>query len=369
MKSGYFNYKSNTPGMGSMTIIFDVGATIETEGYRGICHLSEHLLCKPLMKIEEEMDRFGVTFNAATGDSRTYFYIEGLDENVKKFEKNLLEVIKYIPSKEDFEKEKKIVLSEYDDTFTNKNCLYYNIWRNYFGTYSSIGLRKDIEYISYENFVKFVEKWYSKPTCIIRVGENCQEIPIITYDLHETKSYEMFNRNLEPETFYSSQRIFAIDWFLSNSNKYLNEFLITYLNYGLVSPLLKRIREELGLVYYIGMYNTELGDKQFISLSYEADNKKLKVIRKEIKKLFKEKDLINENRFNATKDIIKSLYVKKEIFNFKNNNVMDVYDGFGDHIDYITNLNYETFKKEFREFLDNFLKNNIHSTIQKRIKL
>lgn len=370
MKIGYHQIDSNTPGMGSMTVVFNVGANIETEGYRGICHLSEHLLCKPLTKVEEMMDRFGLNFNAATGDSRTYFYIEGLNENIKKFEKNLLEAINYKPTLEEFEKEKLIVLSEYNDTFTNKNCLYYNIWRNYFGTHSAIGLKKDIEDITYESFIEFLNTWYSVQTSIIRVGEtdNQNLFANLPYKVYEERDYECFDRKVTPETFYASERYFAVDWICSELPIYKLEFFITYLNYGLVSPLMGKIREELGLVYHIGMYNTELGSKRFISLAYESDGKKLKTIRKEVKKLFSS-NFINENRFEATKDIINSIKKKNDIFNFKNAMVMDLYEDAENDIEKISNFSYNDFENELKIFLKDFVKNSKHSTIQRKIKL
>ena len=46
MKTGYENIQANIPNFGSLNIFFDAGGKVEQEGYRGISHLAEHLICK-----------------------------------------------------------------------------------------------------------------------------------------------------------------------------------------------------------------------------------------------------------------------------------------------------------------------------------
>lgn len=371
MKKGYFNFPSNCPGMGSLTIVYNVGAITETEGYRGISHLTEHLLCGSVKNLEEKMHRFGINYNASTGGKRTQFYIEGLDKNLKLFEEDFLKLIDHIPTKEQFEKEKQIVLREYDDAFTSKNSLYYNIWRSYYDCHSSIGVKKDIEEITYEKFLEFRNTWFEHPTAIIRVGEtDIQDLyEKVECKEYQQQSYERCLRNIIPETNYSSSRYYCVEWIDSSLDSYLVDSIITYLKYGLESPIMKRFRDELGLVYNIEMFDVSVGDSRCVSISYEADGKTRKKIHKELKKLFSEKDLINQERFEAVVDIIKSVREQRRIFNYNNDEVMNFYDEIEEDYEMFEKMTYELFSETIKTFLQDFLKNGRCSYIQRKIKI
>jgi len=124
-------------------------------------------VCKGWDHLFKEFTSLGINFNAETHDDRVIFYWKGLDEEITKLldRKEGLKILGRTPSREEFENEKKIVLQEYDDSFSDpQDALFTNIGRKYFNNYGPIGFRKDLEETSYEQMVEFILKNFSSPT-------------------------------------------------------------------------------------------------------------------------------------------------------------------------------------------------------------
>jgi len=115
MKSGLVVEKSNTPGMGSLYIVYNGSAMKETSGHRGLSHLWEHLKCHSYEDLNEKLLASGITTNAYTSDNNVVFYWKGLDDQIELYQNRLLNLVSYIPTIKQFLNEKKIVLQEYDD--------------------------------------------------------------------------------------------------------------------------------------------------------------------------------------------------------------------------------------------------------------
>lgn len=371
MKTGYENDQSNVEGFGYLNIFYNAGAKIESEKYRGVSHLAEHLISKVIEPIEEQLDAHGINQNAITSENFVLFYFNGLNENIKKFEEKLLGVLSYSPTEIEFEKEKQIVLREYDNTFSEKRSLILNILRKYFNAYSAIGCKEDIQNISYQDYLDFQNRYFKHPTYILRVGDTdlTNFYDELVYENSTETEYTEEIRNIEPECNTSSRNIFYVDWMstsLNNKDLTLVEF---YLGYGLMSPLYKELRDKLGLVYYVQADSMKIGSRRLFNIMYESDAKSEKIIRKSIKKIINEiHSNVSENRFNNMKKTIESIIRKQNILNYSADfakNYSD--DGFFTE-EWFEEMTFEHFKDILKTFCEEF-ENVKHSKLGRKIKV
>lgn len=369
MKKGFNQIASNIPGFGSINIFYNAGGKVEKEGTRGISHLAEHLLFKSVDYIDEKLSAYGIKFNAFTSEDYVYFYFNGLNESLKLFENDIIKILSHIPSREDFEKEKKIVLSEYSNVFSKQNAIFPNILRKYFNRFGAIGYKKDIEEITYEQFLDFISIHFKQPTYISRIGDTDFEdyYKTLVYSDFTTITYEEKDYGEEFLEFNTSSIHPLIShWFTTDLETNLLEFISLYLSSGLSSPLYQALREKNGLVYYVGADTIFDGNIKPFCVYYECENKNKKDAKKVVKELFKNLEL-NEDRFENIKKMIDVKLKKQNIFNFDTTfNKTNFED-----VDYkhLQNLTYEEFQKIMKNFCKDFLKNEKIAIAQKGIKI
>lgn len=278
MKIGLVREQSNTPGMGSLFINYDGAANIETPGFRGLSHLWEHCACHSYDSLQERLMAAGIVANAMTSDRNVVFYWMGLDEKIEEFQKELLDLIYYIPTKEEFDNEKKIVMQEYEDYVSKQPFVFSNIERKYFNYFGPIGYRDDIKNITYTDFLCFVNKNFSIPTSIVRIGES-ESIDDLTKDIEYRTAEDKiplvelstpvteFVEN--PSSFPSSTLI--ADWatFFHDELSVRDIKMVNALfSNGLSSPFYQEIREKRGLVYHCGTYIELVDDASYIWFFY-----------------------------------------------------------------------------------------------------
>ncbi len=369
MKKGFEQQYSNTPGFGSLNIFYNAGGKVESEGTRGISHLAEHLLCKAIDHLDEKFSAYGIEVNALTSEDYVLFYFNGLNNNLKTFEKDIINILSYIPSEEDFIKEKKIVLSEYSNTFSNKHSAFSNISRKYYNRFSAIGYYKDIENCTYVNFLNFINTHFKQPLHILRVGESefSDYYSNLIYSEYTSTFYEQKDYGNEFIEYYtSSKNPFVIHWTETTLDTNILDLVSLYLTDGLKSPFYQELREKTGYVYYVGSGEMFDGNVKPYSIFYETESKNLKACKKIVKELFKNIKVDEERFENVKKSIVTTLEIS-EIFNynrkyaklnFENTNYND-----------LKNLTAKEFEIILKDLMKNFLKNGRIAIGQKGLKL
>jgi predicted Zn-dependent peptidase len=371
-EKSYLQIASGTPNFGSLNIFYNAGGKVEREGTRGISHLVEHLMCKSFKHLDELLDAHGIDSNASTSENYVHFYFNGLNEHLKKFEEELLQVLSYIPSREDFENEKKIVLAEYSDSFAQKSVLLLNILRKYFNAFSAIGFRKDIEEITYERYLEFQKEHFTNPSRIIRVGETDLGDFYSGLSYCENVSLEILEKDFG-ETFLECDRktrkVTVGHWYYSDMNLYELEFVEQYMGVGLPSPLYQELREKLGLVYSVSFGDMPLGKKRFVWLSYDCENKDRKILQKALRNLIKNISAnLSEERFNNVVQKMQTDVIKTNIFNFKPNYAMFRYEDC-EYEKFFSEYTFEKFQESIARFSGEFLKSAKTAEQGKGIKL
>lgn len=361
MKTGLITEKSNTPGMGGLYIVYDGAANIETSGYRGLSHLWEHLKCHSYDDIREKLMAYGIVANAYTSDRNVVYFWTGLDEKIEEVQEELLKLVSYVPTREQFELERKIVMQEYRDYTSSQNFLFGNIMRAYYNYFGPIGYRDDIENVTYEDFMDFSTRSFPNPMQIIRIGssetinEICQSQQYFKYDIIKSleKSDEPDLTYIEhPSTFGSTM---YSQWFDVKQNS-INLKDMTIINSlfcrGLSSPFYEEIREKRGLVYYCGAATEEADNDSFLWIFYAGCKNDVK---EEIKNIVSEivdnwPKYITEDRFS---NVVESMLNKEKMSDISNYNSVKKHftrDEEEVTVEYLKSISFEEFSTKLNLF-------------------
>ena len=250
------NLKSQTE-LSGFYIIYYGSTLLEERGTYGISHLMEHLMCKNFEHLRETFEREGIDWNAYTSSNEIVFYFTGLDKYLSKRRNELIDLMSdFNITKEQFNNERKIVLEEYSDYFSDQTESHMlNLSRKLFNVYDPIGLREDLESLKFMDCLNFYEKQFSQPSKIINVSPQS----IFEYgggfnDSSFSKQIEMgpFNDAIleKRNDFGDKSSLVITSPLVSNDFNYIT-FINAMLSMGLSSPLYKEVREKKGLVYYI----------------------------------------------------------------------------------------------------------------------
>ena len=355
MKKGLICEKSNTPGMGALYINYDGAANIEEIGERGLSHLAEHLLCKHYDDLQEELMAAGIVSNAMTTDKNVVFYWVGLNDKIEEFQDRLLGLINYLPTKDQFDIEKSIVMQEYQDYISQQQFVFGNIQRKYFDYFGPIGYRDDITGCTYEGILKFINKNMSKPNQIIRIGKSktikklCKGIkyekPVTPKDYKQKT--EVNDLLVESPSSFNGSGVVA-DWITLNTSEFDYRDILVYnsmFSRGLSSPLYKEIREKRGLVYYVGLDSEKISNSSMIWTLYGGCvDSNLEEVRFTFKECITNyAAYITPERFKSTIECFRNKHIMMDISNTSYGYVRKfmIEDNSDITLDYLNGLTYE----------------------------
>lgn len=333
----------NDINLSGFYIMFDGSTINERDKFKGGSHLLEHLICKSIDHLMDTFQTFDIQWNAYTSNTEVVFYMTGLDRYVNEYKESFLNfILNYNLTDEQLQNEKKIVLEEYKDAFNSQNEAHYlNLIRKKFGYYTAIGLRSDIENITFNLCQEYLDRFFRKPTKIVNVSKynpfQNQDIkflpPVKTVPFTLADDVDIFKitsdeKTIVPEGHLPIETInnFKNKSSIINMSPIITEkfaevsFLCAMLGSGLNSPLYKEVREKLGLVYYIQCFNDRMNNvSSVILISTETSNKNVKTVQKQIRYVLDNKEkFLTQERFQVIKDNFKARFEKAEILNYTN---------------------------------------------------
>jgi len=325
------NLKSQTNLSGFYVVYY--GSTLnENNNTRGISHLIEHLLCKEFAHLIDDFQRYGISWNAYTSNNKIVFYMTGIDEYVNKYKYEFFNsLLKFNPSQTEFDIEKKIVIEEYKDVFSDQFSTHFeNLSRKLYGNYAAIGNIEDLNSISLTDCVDYFNNHLKSPYKIINVSKknkfNHKLIPELKLNNNIKKYLDYKNPN--DELVYEIKNDFKDKSSIISFSKELIKvddinyvkFITLVLGNGLKSPLTKKIREEFGLVYsiYCNIESISLNNHH-IYIGAVTSNENIMKYSQELKDILNNpKIYITEERIDIIKDYIK-IEEEKKIINRYNN--------------------------------------------------
>lgn len=310
------NLKSQT-NLSGFYIIYDGSTNIEENGNYGISHLMEHLMCKTFDHMMDDFDRDGISWNAYTESNLINFHFTGLESRLGKYRQKILDAVSnFTVTKEQFEMERNVVLSEYEDYFNNQAYGHaMNLHRKLFNDFDPIGLRSDLEGLKFIDCLNFYEKQFMNPSKIINVSKtNTLSDLDIEFNTPEIKRGEIVMGNYDNDfelgnEFKDKTSLIMVSPLVKEDQGVIN-YLNLMLSMGLRSPLYQEVREKKGLVYYVQCYQSRLNDVGINNIATLTNNKNVKEVIETVDNV-----LSNPNKFLTKEryDIVKEyLTAKKE---------------------------------------------------------
>jgi predicted Zn-dependent peptidase len=319
----------------TVLVLVKTGSKYEQKENSGISHFLEHMLFKGTEKrktpleVAEELDKVGGVYNAFTGEEYTGYYAK---VNVDKFSLALdwvsdIYLNSLLPEKE-VEKEKGVVKEEinmyFDNPMAHCQLLFQELLygdqpagRNILGTKETVNstTRKDL--LSYmnsqykaENTVvvvagnidpKKAEQEVEEAFSGIKTGTPLKVQPVV----EDQKEPALLNFYKETDQTHIILGARAFNMF--SEHRYTQEVLASILGGMMSSRLFSKIREEMGLAYYI---KTDIDDNPDTGVLYTmagVENSKteqaVKAIMDEYKKISEE--VVSEKELRKTKEHIK----------------------------------------------------------------
>jgi predicted Zn-dependent peptidase len=316
-------------------VLVKTGSKYEEKSLSGISHFLEHMLFKGTKKrpspldVAETLDKVGGVYNAFTGGDYTGYYAK-VDASFVSLAIDWVSDI-YLNSllpKEEIEKEKGVIKEEinmyYDNPMSYTQILFQKLlygdqpagW-DVAGTKESVSKikREDLfqyinsQYVSENTVVivagnirkKEIEDMVSKKFSNIKKGSSIKNIPVI----ENQKSPQVIS--FYKETDQTHLCLGARSFNIFHKHRYAQEIVATLLGGMMSSRLFIKVREELGLAYYVKTEVESNPDTGVVVTRIGAENRKTKdailAVMKEYKRMTKE--TVSPKELKKAKDYLK----------------------------------------------------------------
>src|SRR3989339_1234831 len=318
----------------TVLVLVEAGSKYEEKRNNGISHFLEHMCFKGTVKrpkaidISKELDALGSQYNAFTGQEYTGYYAKS---DAKHFNK-IFDVVSdiYLNStfpEAEMQKEKGVIIEEmnmYEDMPNRhvQDLIMQLLYGDQPAGWNIAGEKKNILNMKQGDFVKYKKAHYlPEATVIIVAGqveerETLKEVDKIFGKIPRgLKARKLKTREVQtkPEVLVNFKKTDQTHFVLavrtcdlfSKKNAALS-VLAGILGGGMSSRLFQKLREEMGVGYYVRAYNDAYTDHGFLQISAGVDNKRIneviEAVLLECKKLKNQK--ISKEELNKVKEFL-----------------------------------------------------------------
>lgn len=287
----------------TVLVLVEAGSKYEDKKVNGISHFLEHMCFKGTMKrpkaidISRELDALGSQYNAFTSQEYTGYYAKS---DAKHF-KQILDIVSDIYLNSTFpevemEKEKGVIIEEinmYEDMPHRyvQDLVLKLLYGDQPAGWNVAGEKKNITNMKREDFVKYKKEHYvPKATTLVVAGQvfekdALKEVKKIFENLKNIKKVgkkKVIENQKSPKVLVkykeTDQTHFVLgvrSYDLFNKNNATLSLLSGVLGGGMSSRLFQKLREEMGVGYYVRAYNDASTDHGFFQISAGVDNKRI----------------------------------------------------------------------------------------------
>lgn len=322
----------------------ETGSEYEEKAKNGISHFLEHMCFKGTFKrltsldVSLEFDNMGSANNAFTSNDHTGFYGKAHYSKTS----NLLEIVSdiYLNStfpEDEIEKEKGVVIEEinmYEDRPQSKvwDILGEALFGDQPAGRTILGTKETVSSITREDLISYSKKYYVPESTVIVVSGKLNEEKILSEIEAFFGNIPSSPRLLKPKTVdqqsaplvkihhKKSDQTHMVIAFRSGINLYDDRLytasmMSAVLSKGMSSRLFQKIREELGLAYYVSASHSPELDYGVFTISAGVSNSNVKkaisAIMAELRRL--KTELVPEAELRKVKDLRKGhLYLGLE---------------------------------------------------------
>lgn len=287
----------------TVLVLVEAGSKYETKDVKGISHFLEHMCFKGTVKrpkaidISKELDAIGSQYNAFTGQEYTGYYAKSDAKHFKK----IFDVVSDIYLNSTFpegemQKEKGVIIEEinmYEDMPNRhvQDLMMSLLYGDQPAGWNIAGEKKNILEMKRDDFVKYKkEKYVPEATTLVVAGkvsekEVMKEVMKIFGNLplnKKAKKVKTKENQTKPEVLVkhktTDQTHFVLGvhtYDLFNKKNVVLSVLGGILGGGMSSRLFQKLREEMGVGYYVRAYNDVYTDHGFFQISAGVDNKRI----------------------------------------------------------------------------------------------
>ncbi|MDQ2933269.1 MAG: insulinase family protein [bacterium] len=294
----------------TVLVMVETGSKYETKPLNGISHFLEHMVFKGTPRrpkasdISRELDSIGAHYNAFTGHEYTGYYAKAATRHLD----TILDIVSDMymnPLFEtpEIEKEKGVIVEEirmYNDMpqFRARQTFAELLYGDQPAGWDIAGTEENVKSFTRENFIDYRNNHYVSSATTVIVSGSFDEVDCIS---KIEKAYEKMisgekkgkvgviedQKSPQVKTFFKETdqthlvlgvRSFAI----LDKRMAVMHVLSTILGKGMSSRLFSRMRDELGVCYYIKTDNDSSTDHGVFTISAGVDNSRVEEALKEI---------------------------------------------------------------------------------------
>jgi len=317
----------------TVLVLVEAGSKYE-EKVNGISHFLEHMCFKGTTKrpkaidISKELDTLGSQYNAFTAQEYTGYYAKS---DAKHFRK-IFDVVSdiYLNStfpEAEMQKEKGVIIEEinmYEDMPQRhvQDLMMELLYGDQPAGWNIAGEKKNILRMRRDDFVKYKKQHYLPEATVLIVAGAVTEKEVMSevnkifgkvLQGKKVKKIKVREIQKKPEVLVSfkktDQTHFVLgvrSYDLFNKKNAILTVLSGLLGGGMSSRLFQKLREEMGVGYYVRAYNDAYTDHGFLQVSAGVDNKRIEevilAVLEECKKLKINK--VSEEELNKVKEYL-----------------------------------------------------------------
>jgi predicted Zn-dependent peptidase len=323
----------------TVLVTVETGSKYEKKEISGLSHFLEHMVFKgskkrpTAMDISRELDSLGAQYNAFTSQEYTGYYAKVSKEKID----TALDIVSDIYlhplfDEKEIEKEKGVIVEEIrmyqDSPHRHVNDLFMNlVYGDQPAGWNIAGNEDTVKSFKREDFVKYLSEHYvAEATTVVISGTFDEKDAIkkveeafsnISIEKKHTKLAVKEEQN-KPQTllkFKETEQAHLIlgvrSFDAKDEHDPVLSVLATLLGGGMSSRLFQKLREEMGVGYYIRANHDAYTDHGIFSISTGIDTTRIdeviKVLLNECKKIVNEE--ISEQELNKVKDYIAGSFV------------------------------------------------------------
>jgi predicted Zn-dependent peptidase len=322
-------------------VLVKTGSKYEERDNMGISHFLEHMLFKGTEKrpnsleIAETLDEVGGSYNAFTSEDYTGYYAKVEEEKLDLALDWVSDIyLNSIIPEEELEKEKGVIGEEinmrYDNPMTYSQVLWQRLlYGDQPAGWDVAGTKESVAGISREDLLNYMNSQYTaKNTLVVLAGDithtdgnkKIEKYFSKIKDGEDIKKREVVEDQEEPQVKIlerdTDQTHLALGFRTCSDDhpdRYVEEVIATLLGGMMSSRLFNKLREELGLAYYIQAAASNNPDTGYLITRAGLDNKNVErgveAILEQFKILTKEK--VTKKELKKAKDYIKGKTVLK----------------------------------------------------------
>jgi predicted Zn-dependent peptidase len=290
----------------SVTVLVMVraGSKYETKKENGLSHFLEHMAFKGTKRrpkasdLSRELDSIGAHYNAFTGQEYTGYYAKAATVHTDKIIDIISDMyLNPIFDEKELEKEKGVVIEEirmYNDLPQRKVSIEFMslLYGDQPAGWSIAGPEKNIKSFNQKMLKDYYASHYTAPATTVIISGSFNEKDVIgQIEKHFAHANLKKNKNKKPvkesqnkpaivtsfkETDQTHLIIGARAFPINDKRSYIMSVLVGVLSGGMSARLFAKMRDELGICYYVRANDDLSTDHGVITISAGVDNSRVK---------------------------------------------------------------------------------------------